>query len=71
MNNTDHISESLKTHFWVKIPTVLKFFVGEAGSGRGKNSEPGSGINIPDQKHAFCNIFILYGTYLCRVQNTN
>jgi hypothetical protein len=34
MNNPDHISESFGTIFWVKI---LKF------------SDPGSGINIPDE----------------------
>jgi hypothetical protein len=30
MNNTDHISESLETFFWVKI---LKIFDADAGSG--------------------------------------
>ena len=34
--NLDHISESLKTIFWVKI---LKFFVADPGW---KNSDPGS-----------------------------
>ncbi len=38
MNNPDHISEILDTIFWVKI---LKFFHAD-----GKNSDPGSGINI-------------------------
>jgi hypothetical protein len=33
MNNPDHISESLKTIFWVKI---LKFFVVDPGSWMGK-----------------------------------
>jgi hypothetical protein len=52
MNNPDHISGSLETIFWVKI---LKFFDADPGSGMekirirdGKNSEPESGINIPD-----------------------
>jgi hypothetical protein len=45
MNNPDHISESLKTIFWVKI---LKFFDVDLGSGvekirirDGKKSDPG------------------------------
>jgi hypothetical protein len=52
MNNPDHISESLKTIFWVKIfdadPGWKKI-----GSGMqdGKNSQPGPGINIPDPQH--------------------
>jgi hypothetical protein len=33
MNNTDHISESLETIFWVKI---LKFFDADPGSGKEK-----------------------------------
>jgi hypothetical protein len=33
MNNTDHISESLETIFWVKI---LKVFDADPGSGMGK-----------------------------------
>ncbi len=47
MNNPDHIAESLETIFWLKI---LKFFDADPGSGfrDGKNSDPGSGINIPD-----------------------
>jgi hypothetical protein len=60
MNNPDHIFESLDTIFWVKI---LKFFDADPGwkkfgSGmekirtrNGKNSDPGSGINIPDPRH--------------------
>jgi hypothetical protein len=53
--NLDYISESLKTIFWVKI---LKFFDADPGSGmekiqirEGKNSDPGSGKNIPDPQH--------------------
>jgi hypothetical protein len=45
MNKPDHISESLKTAFWVKI---LKFFDIDPGSGMqkirirdGKRSDPG------------------------------
>jgi hypothetical protein len=60
MNNQDHISKSLETIFWVKI---LKLFDANPGwkkfrSGMekfrirdGKNSDPGSGINIPDPQH--------------------
>jgi hypothetical protein len=36
MNNPDHISESLKTIFWVKIP-VLKLFNVDPGSRMKKN----------------------------------
>jgi hypothetical protein len=55
MNNPDHISESLKTIFGLKYlnsfmrtrdPEWEKF-----GSGMEKNSDPGSGINIPDPQH--------------------
>jgi hypothetical protein len=45
MNNPDHISERLKTFFWVKIP---KFFDANPGSGMEKF---GSGINFPDPQH--------------------
>jgi hypothetical protein len=53
MNNPDHISESLKNNFCVKI---LKFFLmwirdpgcKKFGSGMEK---VGSGINIPDPQH--------------------
>ncbi len=58
MNILDHISEGLKTIFWVKI---LKILVADPdpGSGNrddpwiwdGKNSDPGSGIIIPDPQH--------------------
>jgi hypothetical protein len=55
MNNTDHIFESFETIFWVKI---LKFFDADRESGMGntrirdgKNSDPGSGMNIPDPHH--------------------
>jgi hypothetical protein len=45
MNNPDHISESLKNNFWVKI---LKFFDLDPGSGirvvkiRIRDEQPGS-----------------------------
>jgi hypothetical protein len=55
MNNQDHIFESLETYFWVKI------FDADPGSGMekirirdGKNSDPASGINIPDPQHCIC-----------------
>jgi hypothetical protein len=55
MHNPDHISESLGIIFWVKI---LNFFDPDPGSGLEKiqirdrkNSDPGSGINIPDPQH--------------------
>jgi hypothetical protein len=50
-------SESLETVLWVNI---LQFFIADQGSGlekfgsgirNGKNSYPGSGINIPDPQH--------------------
>jgi hypothetical protein len=57
MSNPDHISESLGTIFWVKI---LKLIYVDPGSGmekirnrNGKNSDTGSGINIPDPQHCF------------------
>jgi hypothetical protein len=58
VNNPDHISESVETIFWVKIPlTVFDF---DPGSGifrflpwirDGKNSDLGSGIIMPDPQH--------------------
>jgi hypothetical protein len=56
MNIPDHISESLKTVFWVKI---LKFFDADSdpgsrnifGPGSGINWDPGSWINIPYPQH--------------------
>ena len=55
MNNPDYISESLKNFLeikylnaliWIRDPEWEKF-----GSGMEKNSDPGSGINIPDPQH--------------------
>ncbi len=60
MNNSDHISESLETFFWVKI---LKLF----------DADPGSGIPIPDPQpckkthektleiYSFSHIFVSLG----------
>jgi hypothetical protein len=57
MKNPDHISGSFETIFWVKI---LKFFDVDQGSRMEKirirdpgwkNSDPGSGIKIPDPQH--------------------
>jgi hypothetical protein len=80
MNSPDNISESLETIFCVKI---LKFFDADAdpdpGSGKlfdprsgirvGKNSDPGSGINIPDAQHwryklYRCPVPVLCHTYI-------
>jgi hypothetical protein len=47
MKKPDHISESLKTIFWVKI---LKFFDVDLGSRMEKNSDPGPGSRIRDGK---------------------
>jgi hypothetical protein len=53
MNNSDHISESLKNNFWVKILQLFDPGWGKFGSliRDGKKSGPGSGINIPDPQH--------------------
>jgi hypothetical protein len=57
MNNPDHISESLETIFWVKNTQILLCGSGiwdgifESGIRDGKNSDTGSGINIPDPQH--------------------
>jgi hypothetical protein len=45
LNIPDHISESFETSFGLKI---LKFFDADPGW---KNSDTGSGINIPDPQH--------------------
>ena len=31
----------------------------DPGSGMGKNQDPGSGINIPDPQHWFCEVLLL------------
>jgi hypothetical protein len=50
MVNPDHISECLETIFWGKL---RNFCDADPVSGirEGKNSVPGSGINIPDPQH--------------------
>jgi hypothetical protein len=49
MNNQDHISESLKNIFWVKI---LKFFDADSGSGMEK-------IRIRDKLPGSATLFVL------------
>jgi hypothetical protein len=63
MNNPDHISESLKPFFLVKI---LKFLDADPGSGLEKIliRDPvwiklGSGINIPDPQHCINTVYFL------------
>jgi hypothetical protein len=65
MNIPDHISESLETIFLVKN-TLMYFFDADPDPGSEifetldpgwKNSNPGSGINIPDPTHWF---FVVY-----------
>jgi hypothetical protein len=59
MNNPDHIFYRLETIFVVFLGLkYLKFFDADPGSGMekvrirdGKNSDPKSGINIPDPQH--------------------
>jgi hypothetical protein len=49
MNNPDHISESLETIFWgCRSGTIRN---GKNSDRDGKNSDPGSGITIPDPQH--------------------
>jgi hypothetical protein len=59
MNNPDHISESLETIFGLNYLNSL-MRIPDPGSGMeririrdGKNSDPGSGINIPHPQHCF------------------
>jgi hypothetical protein len=68
MKNLDHISESSKTFFWVKI---LKFFDWDPGSGKekiriwdAKNLDPGSEIR---DKHPDPQLWFLQlnNPYLC------
>ncbi len=56
INNPDHISESLKNIFWVKILKSLMRIRD------GKNSDPGSGMNIPDPQHC---VFGSISPWLC------
>jgi hypothetical protein len=53
MNITDYLSDSLESAFWVKNTLILKSGSGiflTMDPGR-KNSNPGSGVNIPDLQH--------------------
>ncbi len=47
MNNQDHISESSEKFFGLKYLNSLMWIWD------GKNSDMGSGINIPDPQHYF------------------
>jgi hypothetical protein len=47
MNNQDHISESIGTIFLVK----MWYLISQMRILDGKNSDPGSGINILDPQH--------------------
>jgi hypothetical protein len=56
MNNQDHISESFKNNFFgLKYLNSLMRIQGPGWEKirirDGKNSDPGSGINIPDPQH--------------------
>ena len=52
MNNLDHISESFKQFFAVRyLNSVMQNRDGKIRIRDGKNSDPGSGINIPDPQH--------------------
>ena len=63
MNIPYHISESLETIFWVKkyFRSLMRIVIGDPESfltldpgsaiTDGKNSDPESGINIPDPQH--------------------
>jgi hypothetical protein len=49
MNNLDHISESFKQFFAVRyLNSVMQNRDGKIRIRDGKNSDPGSGINISD-----------------------
>ena len=45
-------------------PSLLLLFL-DPGSGRGKNQDPGSGINIPDPQH--CNDHTVTSYFLSRI----
>ncbi len=54
MNNPAHISGSLETIFWLKyLNSLMRIRDGKNSDPGWKNSDPGSGSNIPDQQH--CN----------------
>jgi hypothetical protein len=48
MNNSDHISERLETIFGIRY--------GKNSDPDGKNSSPGSGINIPDPHYCILSL---------------
>ncbi len=55
MINSDHISESLETNFWIKFfgadPGWKKFISGIQDR---KNLDPGNGLTIRDPQYWFC-----------------
>ncbi len=51
MNISDHISESLETIFWVRIP---KFFDADADPGFRKLFDPGHGIRVEKNSDPGC-----------------
>ncbi len=53
MNNPNHISESLKTIFWVKLVKILKFFYADPGSGLEKIRIRDGKCRIRDPQHCF------------------
>jgi hypothetical protein len=57
MNNPDHISESLATFLGLKyLHSLMRIRDGknsDPGFGMEENSDPGSGINIPDPQHFY------------------
>ncbi len=60
MNILDHISEILETILWVKNTSLMRIrniLIWDPGW---KNSDPGSGINIPNPQHwpKLCSIFL-------------
>jgi hypothetical protein len=67
MNNSDHISESSETVFWVKI---LKFFDADPGYKKfGSGMEKfGSGINIPVPQHC---LFFNSNPFACHLAQAN
>jgi hypothetical protein len=72
MNIADHISESLETIFWVKSTGtwilwcgsgIRSLFNPDPRSGMEKNSDPGSGINIPGGSVTLVPFVWYYGIY--------
>jgi hypothetical protein len=72
MNNPYHISESLKTIFWV---IILKFFDVDSGTGfrNGKNSDPGFGMEksrIRDQHPGSAILFFHMPLFTGRIRDS-